>query len=275
MNRAEREFRMMGRVDRLELMYQCEHDRAQELHEAWAELVTALALSAGLPVNQDMQAWGPVAGTDLRRYTFECWGEVSALVAKHLSPEQWGRLHRIDWQVETDIDESKLIGCAAFMERNKKRARTVSFWDSQEREKSGGRFPGGKTAAIGSHKGNSRRLAAYKRKKSKLGKIELQLRGDAARSLLKKAQQNAQDRHSDVYQEMIPLLQMGMMDMARGAGYESLYAMAQSLRPDAPEVPDEYRVEMPEHLITSTFADLPPDSKLRVLAELLQLAQGA
>lgn len=269
------DFLKTGRIDRFDTLSRAEFDLWQQVYKVFSAQAETAAQDAGVKANYNSRCLAADDVGGKRTYSFETWGEFSDIWAQTVRDGEWTNLQRLDFRIECDIDPSKLPGFAHYVEKNGKYSRNVSTFSSREREKKEGRHAGGKGCSIGSHK-SDRRLVAYKRKGER-GAIELQMSGNALRSLVEVAfGKVAKGEPTTMYREMRQAMGAALEKMARESGFESAYALVRSLTETAEEFspPDDFLVEAPVQMMLQGFAALPSEQKRDALRQMNALYLG-
>lgn len=275
MDSASFGFLAEGRFDRFDTLHHQEFDRWQHTYRKWAEQAEYTAAENETGKSWNSRCLGADDATGKRLYSFETWGRFSEAWAQTVNPAEYDNLQRLDYRIEADIDTSKLPGFAHHVESNGRFGRNVSTFSSREREKKEGRHAGGKGCSIGSHK-SDRRLVIYRRK-GESGAIELQLSGQTLRRMVQAAKSAVEaNLELSMYRAMRGQMQAALEKMARESGFESAYALVQSMTAEAPtyEPPADFVAEAPVQMLLQGFGSLPADQKRDALRQMNALYLG-
>lgn len=265
-----------ARIDKVDLLFEMEFDRWQDVHAALQGTFHAIADEAGVPLAFNSRCLGQSKDSGLRLYTVETWGPCADAVAKALPTKYYPNISRLDFRIEVDINAERLPDLTRFVEKEGRYGRNVSYFNTRERVKKEGRHAGGRGVAIGSHKSDSR-MAVYKRKGEK-GAIEVQISGDTARRLSTLAVDSAgQFTWETPYSSLRGYLAARMEKMAKASGFEDLSQMAAFVQVGG-DVPDQWDVnEYNTFTAVTAFEALAPEDQehlLNILVEKVRARQA-
>lgn len=228
---------MDARCDKVTLSMEMEYDRFATWFSSFKEQCEQIADQYATPVNLSFRCRAHDVSSGLRLYEVDTWGRFSDALLKEL-PENYHRfLARLDYRVETKVNEANLPRVDLFYRNHGKGGYNANLFSSRERDKKEGRHGGGQGWALGSHK-SDQRLVVYK-KKSELGAVELNVTGRSLKTMVDMCHSlMAKGAFSSFYDAAMASMAIKMDMQVRKVGFASLTQLADYVADDtAPSDP--------------------------------------